>query len=145
MACYLINRSLRVALDGKVADEVWTYFSLRVFGCPAYVHIPSEERSKVDPKSRQCIFLRYEKGVKGYKFWDPTTNKAMISKDVVFDKNFMLKSTQGKEQQMPESSSNDEQVVQVELETLIKKNTSQGTEASTLGVKEHHTYSHRQA
>ena len=56
MACYLINRSLRVALDEKVAEEVWTgnevdYSSLRVFGCPAYVHIPSEERSKLDPKS----------------------------------------------------------------------------------------------
>ena len=24
MACYLINRSPRAALDGKVADEVWT-------------------------------------------------------------------------------------------------------------------------
>jgi hypothetical protein len=48
MACYLINRSLRATLDGKVADEVWTsnevdYSGLRVFGCPAYVHIPSEE------------------------------------------------------------------------------------------------------
>jgi hypothetical protein len=41
----------------KVAKEVWKcnevdYFSLRVFGCPTYVHIPSEERSKLDLKSR---------------------------------------------------------------------------------------------
>jgi hypothetical protein len=54
MACYLINRSPRAALDGKVSEEVWTgnevdYSGLRVFGCPAYVHIPSEERSKLDP------------------------------------------------------------------------------------------------
>jgi hypothetical protein len=122
MACYLINRSPRAALDGKVAEEVWTgnevdYSGLRVFGCPAYVHIPSEERSKLDPKSRQCIFLGYGKGVKGYKFWDPTANKAVISRDVVFDENSMLKSTQGKEQQVPESRSSDKQVVQVELET----------------------------
>jgi hypothetical protein len=98
MACYLINRSL----DGKVAEEVWTgnevdYSSLRVFGCPAYVHIPSEERLKLDSKSRQCVFLEYGKGVKGYKFWDPMANKAVISRDMVFDKNSMLKSTQGKE------------------------------------------------
>jgi hypothetical protein len=57
MACYLINRSPRAILDGKVAEKVWTcnevdYSGLRVFGCPAYVHIPSEERSKLDPKSR---------------------------------------------------------------------------------------------
>ena len=68
MACYLINRSPKAALDGKVAEEVWTgnevdYSSFRVFGCPAYMHIPSEERSKLDPESRQCVFLRYGKGV----------------------------------------------------------------------------------
>jgi hypothetical protein len=46
----------RAALDGKVVEEVWIcnevdYSSLRVFGCPAYLHIPSKERSKLDPKS----------------------------------------------------------------------------------------------
>jgi hypothetical protein len=70
MVCYLMNKSPSAALDEKVAEEVWTsnevdYSGLRVFGCLAYVHIPSEERSKLDPKSRQCVFLRYEKMVKG--------------------------------------------------------------------------------
>ena len=68
MACFIINRSPSVALDGKVAEEVWTekevdYSVLRIFGCPAYVHIPSNERSKFDAKSKQCIFLGYENGV----------------------------------------------------------------------------------
>ena len=57
MACFLINRSPRVALDGKIAEDVWTnnaidYSNLRVFRCPAYVHVSSEERSKLDTKSR---------------------------------------------------------------------------------------------
>jgi hypothetical protein len=113
MSCYLINRSPRAALDGKVAEEVWTcnevdYSGLRVFGCPAYVHIPSEERSKLDPKFRQSVFVGY---VKGYKFWDSTANKAVISRDVIFDENFMLKSTQGKEHQRPENTSSDKQMV----------------------------------
>jgi hypothetical protein len=38
---------------------------------------------------------------------------------VVFDENSILKSTQGKEQQVPESSSSNKQVVQVELETPV--------------------------
>ena len=64
MACYLINRSPKATLDGKVAEEVWIgspvdYSSLRVFGCSAYVRIPNEERSKLDAKSIQCIFLGY--------------------------------------------------------------------------------------
>jgi hypothetical protein len=73
MACYLINRSSRAALDGKVVEKVWTgnevvYSSLRVFGCPAYVHIPSEKRSKLDPKSRQCVFSDMGKGLKVTSF-----------------------------------------------------------------------------
>ena len=62
MVCYLINRSPIAALDGKVVKEVWTgspvdYSGLRVFGCPVYVHIPNEKRSKLDAKCRQCIFI----------------------------------------------------------------------------------------
>uniref|UniRef100_A0A2N9EUJ4 CCHC-type domain-containing protein n=1 Tax=Fagus sylvatica TaxID=28930 RepID=A0A2N9EUJ4_FAGSY len=68
MACYIINRSPRVALDGKVAEEVWTgqevdYSFMRIFGCSAYVHISGEDRSKLDPKSKKCIFLGFKKGV----------------------------------------------------------------------------------
>jgi hypothetical protein len=67
MACYLINRSPRATLDGKVAEEVWTgneveYSGLRVFRCSTYVHIPNEERSKLDPKSRQCLSRIWERG-----------------------------------------------------------------------------------
>ena len=53
----------------------------------------SEEQLRLDPKSRQCVFLAYEKGVKGYKFLDPTANRVVTSRDVVFDENSMLKST----------------------------------------------------
>ena len=58
MACFLINRSPWTTLDGKVAEEVCTgnevdYSGLRVFGCPAYLHISGDERSKLDPMSKQ--------------------------------------------------------------------------------------------
>ena len=61
MACYLINRSPRAALDGKVVEEVWTcnkvdYSRLRVFGCPAYAHIVGEERSKLDASLDNAFF-----------------------------------------------------------------------------------------
>ena len=58
MACYLINKSPRETLDGKVAEEVWSgnevdYSRLKNYGCLAYAHIVGEERSKLDAKSRQ--------------------------------------------------------------------------------------------
>jgi transposase InsO family protein len=72
MACYIINQSPRVALDRKVAEEVWIgqevdYSFMRIFECPAYVHITSEDKSKLDPKSKKCIYLGFKKWVKGYK------------------------------------------------------------------------------
>ena len=80
MAYYIINRSPRVAFDGKVVEEVWIgqevdYSLMRIFGCPAYVHISSEDRLKLNPISKKCIFLGYEKGVKGYKFWGSNCTK----------------------------------------------------------------------
>ena len=69
MTCYLINRSRRAALEGKVADEVWTcnevdYSRLRLFGCQAYAHIVGEEILNLDAKSTQCIFYDIRKGQK---------------------------------------------------------------------------------
>ena len=66
MACYILNQSPRVALDGKVAKEVWVgkevdYSFMRIFGCPTYVYIPIEERSKFDSKSRSVFFLGLRK------------------------------------------------------------------------------------
>jgi hypothetical protein len=63
----------------------------------------------------------------------------VISRDVVFDENSMLKSTRGKEQQGPESSNSDKQMVQVELETPVQDNTSHGTETSTSGIEQYHS------
>ena len=60
----LINLSLSVPLKGDVLETVWTwkdvsYDHLRVFGCKAFVHIPKDERSKLDGKAKPCIFLGY--------------------------------------------------------------------------------------
>ncbi|PKI68495.1 hypothetical protein CRG98_011133 [Punica granatum] len=52
---------------------VWTskevsYKHLRVFGCKASVHIPRDERSKLDAKVKQYIFLGYAHEEFGYRF-----------------------------------------------------------------------------
>ncbi|KAK0602606.1 hypothetical protein LWI29_035187 [Acer saccharum] len=55
----------------------------------AYAHIPSDERTKLKPKSLECIFIGFEKGVKGYKLWDFFNKKKVLSRDVVFDEKTM--------------------------------------------------------
>ena len=32
---------------------------LEIFGCPVYVHIPKEKRSKLDPSRKKGIFVGY--------------------------------------------------------------------------------------
>ncbi|GBP78467.1 Retrovirus-related Pol polyprotein from transposon TNT 1-94 [Eumeta japonica] len=88
-AAYIINRSPTHALSDITPHEVWTgqkpdLSNIRIFGCPAMVHIPKEKRQKLDKKSRQLIFVGYSECTKGYRFMDPKTNKAMINRDVHF-------------------------------------------------------------
>jgi hypothetical protein len=76
-------------LDDKTPHEVWSgnkpsLQHLRVFGCDAYVHVPKENRSKMDKKDEKCIFIGYKDGVKGYKLWNLETKKTLYSQDVVF-------------------------------------------------------------
>jgi hypothetical protein len=71
IACYLVNRSPSSALDDKNPQEVCTgkeysLTHLKVFGCDVYVHVPKENRSKLDKKAEKCIFIVYKDGLKGY-------------------------------------------------------------------------------
>ncbi|KAL0336281.1 UNVERIFIED_CONTAM: hypothetical protein Sradi_4840000 [Sesamum radiatum] len=123
MACYLINRSPRALLGKKVAKEVCTgnlvdFDGLWIFGCSAYVNVPSDERLKLDLKSKYCIFLGYKKCVKCYKFWDLVARKIVISRDVVFDEQSMLQQHQDKMQKIGSSSI----ILQMELEPHPTKN-----------------------
>ncbi|GJX23727.1 retrovirus-related pol polyprotein from transposon TNT 1-94 [Tanacetum coccineum] len=88
-ACYVINRSPSTAVELKTPIEMWTgkpvnYSDLHIFGSPVYVMYNSQETTKLDPKSRKCLFLGYADGVKGYRLWDPTAHKVVVSRDVVF-------------------------------------------------------------
>ncbi|KAE8664908.1 hypothetical protein F3Y22_tig00112738pilonHSYRG00917 [Hibiscus syriacus] len=88
-ACYLVNRAPSTAIELKTPMEMWTgkpvdYSNLHVFGSIVYVMYNSQEISKLDPKSRKCKFLGYADGVKGYRLWDPTALKVIISSDVIF-------------------------------------------------------------
>ena len=47
--------------------------------------MPKKEQSWIQNLER-CIFLGYADGVKGYRLWDPTTHKIVISRDVIFIK-----------------------------------------------------------
>ncbi|CAN0846213.1 Retrovirus-related Pol polyprotein from transposon TNT 1-94 [Linum grandiflorum] len=85
----LINLSPSVPLEGDVPQRVWSgkdvsYEHLRVFGCKAYVHVPRDERAKLDDKAKPCIFMGYGREEFGYRLWDPIARKIIRSRDVIF-------------------------------------------------------------
>ena len=95
-AAYLINRGPSVVLNCGLPQEAWTgkkvnLSHLRIFGCVSYVHIEAENRSKLDPKSKKCIFIGYGINDFGYRFWDIENRKVIRSRDVVFNENVMYK------------------------------------------------------
>ena len=55
-----------------------------MFGCKACVHVPKDERSKLDVKTKQCIFIGYGQDEFGYRFYDPIDKKLIRGRDVVF-------------------------------------------------------------
>ena len=57
---------------------------LKVFGCNAFVHVPKEQRNKLENKVIKCIFISYKDGMKGYKLWDLVLSKTGYSRDAIF-------------------------------------------------------------
>lgn len=89
-AAYILNRSSTSALSNQTPFEAWNGWKpkvkhFKIFGCVAYVLVPSQKRGKLDENSVKCIFVGYSMETKGYRFYDPLYKKLIISRDVIFD------------------------------------------------------------
>ena len=83
---YLINKPPSVPLKGDVPQRVWigrdiSYQHLGVFGCMAYMHVAKDQISKLDTKSKPCIFMGYSEDEFGYRLWDLVDKKVVRSRE----------------------------------------------------------------
>jgi len=86
---HVINLSPIIALNTEVPEKIWfgkdvRYDHLQVFGCKAFVHVLKDESSKLDVKTRQCIFIGYGQDEYVYRLYDPVEKKLIRSRDVEF-------------------------------------------------------------
>uniref|UniRef100_A0A2N9JBE9 Integrase catalytic domain-containing protein n=1 Tax=Fagus sylvatica TaxID=28930 RepID=A0A2N9JBE9_FAGSY len=75
-AVYLSNRCPTRSVQGKTPQQAWsrkkpTISHLRVFGSIAYVHVPNQERSKLDDKSENYEFIGYDPSSKNQESYFP--------------------------------------------------------------------------
>jgi transposase InsO family protein len=89
-AVYLSNRCPTRSVQEKTPQQAWsrkkpTISHLRVFGSIVYVQVLDQERSKLHDKSEKYVFIGYDPSSKGYKLYNPSTKKVIVSRDVEFD------------------------------------------------------------
>jgi uncharacterized membrane protein YvbJ len=44
---------------------------LKIFGCPVYIHVPKEKRTKLEPSGKKRMFVRYSETSKAYRIYIP--------------------------------------------------------------------------
>ncbi len=90
IAIYIMNRTPIATVHSMTPEKKFIgkkpdVSHLRMFSCIAYVHVPDEKRSKLDPKAEKCIFIGYSLKQKKYRCFNLSSQKLQVSRDVVFD------------------------------------------------------------
>jgi hypothetical protein len=88
---YVQNRSPHRILGDKTPEEAFTGVKpeighFRIFGCPVYIHVPVEKRTKLEPSGRRAYLwgtMRLQKHT-GSSFQQ---RKTVVSRDVKFEEN----------------------------------------------------------
>jgi transposase InsO family protein len=71
------NRSPHKTLRNMTLEEAFTGLKpevghFRIFGCPVYIHVPKEKRTKLDPSGRKGTFVGYNESSKAYRIYIPS-------------------------------------------------------------------------
>ena len=87
---YVLNRCPTKSLDNVTPFEAWhkkkpNVSHLRTFGCVAHVKQNGSGINKLSDRSSKMLFIGYESGTKGYRFFDPSTGRLVVSRDVIFE------------------------------------------------------------
>jgi transposase InsO family protein len=89
-AVYILNRAPTKCLQDKTPYEVWhgrkpRVDHMRTFGCVVHVKVAGPGVTKLSDRSTKMVFLGYELGTKGYRAFDPISQRVVVSRDVVFE------------------------------------------------------------
>lgn len=125
---FIQNRCPHSHLDLKTLEEAFfgkkpDLKHLRIFGCPIYIHIPKEKRTKLEPSRKRGIFVGYSETSKAYRIYIPGQRNIELSRDVIFDEDTAFKRSKD------ENESNSKETLgvpdsDIERETLMEEDNS---------------------
>ena len=69
----------------KLYSTTFDLSQLKVFGCACYPNLRPYNSHKLEPWTRECIFIGYPTHSKGYICLDPQTNCVYTSRHVLFN------------------------------------------------------------
>lgn len=89
-AVYILNRTTSKQTPDITPYELWmgkkpSLLHVRKFGSDAYIHIPSQQRTKLDQKAKKLILVGYQADSTNYRLFDPETKKIIQSRNVTFN------------------------------------------------------------
>jgi hypothetical protein len=93
---YVKNQLSHSALGLKTPEEMFTgkkpeVSHLKIFGCPVFIHIPKENRNKLDASGKKGIFVGYYEVSKDFRIYKLGHHHIDINRDVTFDEDVTLK------------------------------------------------------
>ena len=73
-----------------ILEEAWNgkkvnYSFLKTFSYETFSHIDFENRTKLEAKSKKCVFFGYGINEFGYRLWYFENHKIVRSRDVIFN------------------------------------------------------------
>jgi transposase InsO family protein len=92
---YVQNKLSHSALGFKTPEEMFfgkklEVSHLKIFGCPVFVHILKEKRTKLDPSGKKRIFVGYCEVSKAFRVYILGYHHIEISRDVTFDEDAIM-------------------------------------------------------
>jgi hypothetical protein len=122
---YIQNRCPHAILKDKTLEEVFSGIKpevghLRIFGCPMYIHVLKEKRTKMEPSGKKGVFVGYSENSKAYRIYVPGQRQIEVRRDVTFHEEAAFKKSRELQQESEAvqraspSSENEESDVQRE-------------------------------
>lgn len=88
-AAHVLNRTGPTKVEDKTPYELWTGKEVttnhfKVFGTECYVHVPKQNRQKLDAKAIKGYLVGYCDNKDGYRVYVPEKGTVVLSRDVIF-------------------------------------------------------------